>query len=87
MTASLIFLIVLALATVGFVLGRHRASVSAGGDRRVLHSLPNYYGFNVALWALIPALLLLGAWLILQPPVIEARVKSVIPAARNSSGQ
>ena len=82
MSASLIFLIVVVLATAGFVLGRGRAMASAGGDIRNLHSLPSYYGFHVALSALVPALVVLVVWLIAQPAVIEGRVKSLIPDDR-----
>ncbi|MWB77373.1 phosphate ABC transporter permease subunit PstC [Pseudooceanicola sp. 216_PA32_1] len=82
MSASLIFLIVVALAAVGFVLGRGRAMASAGGDIRNLHSLPSYYAFNVALSALVPALILLVVWLIAQPALIENRVQSMIPQDR-----
>ena len=48
-------IIVLALSAVGFVLGRQRALSASGGDRRKLHSLPKYYGANVALKTLVPA--------------------------------
>jgi len=57
-------LLVLALFSgVAFAAGRRRAVASAAGRSRVLHSLPDYYGTYAALWAGIPAalLLLLGA--------------------------
>ena len=63
--SSAIFLIILVL--LGYMLGRHRAAQSAGGDRRILHSLPQYYGMFVALWTGIPAALLIILWVILQP--------------------
>ena len=72
------FLLVLALA--GFVLGRARALSSAGGDTRNLHSLPGYYGYNVALSALLPGVGLLAVWLLAQPMLIENRVSGMIPA-------
>ncbi len=67
MPLSWILLIVLALGAVGFVLGRGRAMASAGGDARRLHSLPNYYGWNVLILTLAPALLVLAAWLLAAP--------------------
>ncbi|NKX46034.1 phosphate ABC transporter permease subunit PstC [Roseicyclus persicicus] len=76
-----LFVIVLALGALGFVLGRQRAIASAGGDARQLHSLPNYYGSNVAILTVVPALMVLAVWLILQPMVIQARVTSLIPEA------
>ena len=68
-----------ALAAVGFVLGRSRALATAGGDARALHSLPIYYGLNVALSALVPALGVLAIWLLAQPIFVETRVSGMIP--------
>ncbi len=73
-------LIVLALAAAGFFIGRLRAISSAGGDRRLLHSLPNYYGANVALTVLVPSLAVLVIWLLAQPMLIERSVARMIPA-------
>ena len=58
---SLLFLAL--FSSVAFMLGRGRAVKTAGGVARVLHSLPGYYGTYAALWAGVPAalLLLLGA--------------------------
>lgn len=75
-----LFLLILAFAGTGYLVGRHRALHSAGGDTRLLHSLPSYYGWNVALAALIPALAVLAVWLFVQPMVIENRVATLIPA-------
>lgn len=41
-----LILIVLAIAATGYVVGRSRALASAGGDSRILHSLPSYYGLK-----------------------------------------
>jgi phosphate transport system permease protein len=71
--------IILVLAAVGFVMGRSRAVASAGGDARVLHSLPSYYGWNVALTVITPAFGLLVLWLLVQPLWIESRVSSQLP--------
>ncbi len=73
-----IALTVLALAAVGFLVGRGRALSTAGGDARKLHSLPNYYGWNVALFVLVPSLLTLAAWILIAPTMIEGRVVSLI---------
>ncbi|OYX43265.1 MAG: phosphate ABC transporter permease subunit PstC [Rhodobacterales bacterium 32-67-9] len=81
MSISVLVLIVLAVAAAGYVLARRRALALAGGDRRKLHSLIGYYGQTVFLFASVPALLLLGAWLFVQPIVIENRVAALITAA------
>ncbi|MEK0163510.1 phosphate ABC transporter permease subunit PstC [Phaeobacter sp. JH18-32] len=70
----------IALSGLGFVLGRKRALASAGGDAKALHSLPAYYGHNVAFSALVPALAVLAIWTLAQPMVIENRVSAMIPA-------
>lgn len=81
-----IVLIVLALAAVGYMLGRSRALASAGGDSRRLHSLPSYYGWNAALFTLVPALAILIVWLLAQPAVIENRVTAMIPERLYAEG-
>ncbi|MCH2248620.1 MAG: phosphate ABC transporter permease subunit PstC [Cognatishimia sp.] len=79
-------LIVLALATVGFFVGRMRALQSAGGDSRNLHSLPYYYGANVALMVMVPALLVLCVWTLLQPVIIDSSISSTLPASAIPEG-
>ena len=78
--------IVALLAVAGIVLGSRRAVASAGGDSRNLHSLPSYYGFNVALFAAVPALLTLLVWTLVQPLVVESRVASMISAETHVGG-
>jgi phosphate transport system permease protein len=72
-------MIVLAIAAGGFFLGRQRSLASAGGDNRALHSLPSYYGWNVALKAAVPAFLLIIVWLLVQPLYVGSTVSSMIP--------
>ncbi|TKZ21147.1 phosphate ABC transporter permease subunit PstC [Shimia litoralis] len=72
-------LIILGLAALGFIMGRQRALKSAGGDSRKLHSLPNYYGANVALSVLVPSFGVLIVWLLAQPMLIDRAVSAMIP--------
>ena len=74
-----LFLLILAIAGVGYLLGRNRALRSAGGKIRELHSLPSYYGYNGALMAAVPALIFMVIWLLVQPIFIENRTVSLIP--------
>ena len=74
-------LIVLALATVGFFVGRFRAFQSAEGNSRNLHSLPVYYGMNVAIAVAVPALLVTVIWSLIQPVIIDSAISSTIPAS------
>lgn len=79
-------LIVLAISMVGYVMGRSRALQSAGNDSRNLHSLPSYYGSNVALKVAVPGLLLLVAWLLVQPFYVNSVVSAMIPDSEIAEG-
>ncbi|QFT59995.1 Phosphate transport system permease protein PstC [Sulfitobacter sp. THAF37] len=83
-----LFIIVLAIAIAGYYLGKARVMRSADGDRRHMHSLPSYYGGNVAIKALVPAFLLMLVWLLVQPMIVSNSVSGMIPQsaiAENSS--
>lgn len=78
-----VFILIVALLVIGlagFVLCRARAIASAGGDRRKLHSLPNYHGWHGLILGTLPALCVLVIWLIVQPFVIERGVADFFPA-------
>ncbi|MEM6896670.1 MAG: phosphate ABC transporter permease subunit PstC [Pseudomonadota bacterium] len=78
MSLAWLFFLLIALSVVSYVLVRRRALASAGGDSRGLHSLPSYYGYNGMLFVLVPSLLVLAAWLILQPILIGASIRGDI---------
>ncbi|WP_135505511.1 phosphate ABC transporter permease subunit PstC [Roseovarius aestuariivivens] len=75
-----LFLIVLAIATLGYVMGRRRALAAAHHDRRRLHSLPSYYGANAGLKAFVPAFLFAVIWLLVQPLVVTNTVSNMLGA-------
>ncbi len=77
-----LLIVLAALVAAAFLLGRRRAITVAGGYRttRRLHSLPGYHGYRAALWTAIPALLLLGLWLVASEDLIMARVTAALPA-------
>jgi phosphate transport system permease protein len=83
MQTTTLFLIIATFAGISFFLGRGRALGLVGGPRNVrnLHSLPSYYGYYVALWTLLPALLLLILWEVVEPRVIVALVVKGLPEA------
>jgi phosphate transport system permease protein len=74
-------IVLLAMAVAGFRIGRGRALALAGGLPKNLVALPRYYGWYVVLWGLIPSVLVLAAWLALQPTIIQALVLSGLPDA------
>ncbi|MCK7610928.1 phosphate ABC transporter permease subunit PstC [Roseibium sediminicola] len=81
-----LIVIVLAIAVAGYVVGRARALASAGGDMRILHSLPSYYGSNVAMKTAVPAFLILVVWLLAQPFYINGTVSQMIPESAVGEG-
>ncbi|HOZ32532.1 MAG TPA: phosphate ABC transporter permease family protein, partial [Tabrizicola sp.] len=80
MSVLMLLSAVLLLALAAFFMARQRALASAGGNPRLMHSLPGYYGWNGAIWVLIPALGALALWLILQPMLVENRIAANLPA-------
>jgi phosphate transport system permease protein len=76
-------LISLTLLSVGaFWIGKSRSLAIVGGTRGVrhLHSLPSHYGLMTALWCALPALAVIGAWLVFQEPIILRVVTDHLPA-------
>ncbi|HYC05346.1 MAG TPA: phosphate ABC transporter permease subunit PstC [Azospirillaceae bacterium] len=74
MTASLTVGVLLILTSIGFLMGRSRAVALAEGRIASLHSVPTYYGAYVAIWAGLPSLILVLAWIAIRQPVTEAVV-------------
>lgn len=74
-----LFLSVLAIAVAGYFVAKARVLQSAGGDSRNMHSLPTYYGGNVAIKAAVPAFFVLILWLLIQPFVINNTISKMIP--------
>jgi len=89
MTPSLLIVALALLSFVAFQVGKARALTVAGGARgiRDLHSLPGHYGLLAALWAGLPALLLVILWVSVQDRVLIAIVTSHLPASVMSLGQ
>jgi phosphate transport system permease protein len=68
----------LLLFAMGYVYGRKRAVASADGRLALLHSVPSYYGLYVGLWTFVPAILLLVAWVALEPMIADTMVLSAM---------
>ena len=81
MPLSVLVVVLLVLVGVAYQFGRRRSITVVGGpkDAPKLHSLPIYYGTYTALWAGLPALLVLGIWLMMQSSVIVDLVVAELP--------
>ena len=79
MNLTVIFATLLILTAVGYFLGRQRAFASVGGRASQLHSLPSYHGAYVALWCLLPALLLFLLWMLAEPHILRAITIGALP--------
>ena len=79
MSAPFIALALLGLTGLAYQMGKRRA-LGLVGHPRQLTSLPGYYGSYVALWCLIPAALVFGLWLALEPTIVQSRVIASLPA-------
>ncbi len=81
MQPSVLFILLLAIVSVAYHIGRKRALFLAGGKKgsRVLHSRPVYYGALAALRCGVPALVLFFSWLAVEDAVIIRLVSETLP--------
>jgi len=89
MSTPALILVSVLLAALAFLYGRQRAwtVAHATGGVRGFHSLPGHHGLRVAMWCLLPALLMVIGWKIAQPLVIDAIVQAEVPAAVAQQGE
>jgi len=81
MSLSTLLLIILAGSAAAYFIGYTRSQQIAKpiGGVRHLATLPTYYASMMSLWALIPALILVFLWSVLDGSIIESLVKSSLP--------
>ena len=82
MNLSTLLLIIIAGSVIAYLFGHrrsHRIAKPIGGVRK-LATLPSYYASMMALWAFIPALLLIVLWTVFDGTIIDSLVKSSMPA-------
>lgn len=81
MTLSSLLVIILAGSAVAYMLGYTRSQQIAKpiGGIRNLATLPTYYATMVSMWALIPALLVVALWMMVDGAIISSLVKSALP--------
>ncbi len=87
MPISTILITLIALLIFGYFLGRKRSLVVADTTNKArnnLHSLPTYYGYMVAVWAGIPALLILLIWTAFSSSIVSSMTISSLPEQMQS---
>ena len=75
-------LALIVLAVISFLMGRSRSrlvAVSRGGVK-AMHSLPKHYGYLTAIWAALPAFILLVLWVAFEPTILRDMVINSFPA-------
>ncbi|RUM94101.1 MAG: phosphate ABC transporter permease subunit PstC [Thiothrix sp.] len=86
MNSNALFVVIVILAISSFIYGRQRSLLVANetGSRRDLHSLPNYYGYMVALWCGLPALIALLFWGMLETTTIDSLLITELPSEQQA---
>ena len=79
MQAPTLIIVLLALSSLAYYMGKKRAFAVAEGRIRNLHSLPAYYGLYTAIWCGIPALIILGIWTAFENTIIINLVVADLP--------
>ena len=86
MTIPVLCFVILTLSLAGYWIGRSRAvTLEREPAAGRLHSLPRYYGYFVALWCGLPAVVLLLAWPLLQPAVVDRLLLAGLPDQMTAS--
>ncbi len=70
---SVFLLVLVGLFIIAFIAGRMRAASVTGGNLHELHSRPTYHGGYLAIWTVIPAIVVLTLFSVLYP-MIEDRI-------------
>lgn len=95
MSAAALILALFGLAVAAFLAARGRAAAFSGARKfdnaaeriSAVHSRPAYHGWYVALWALVPALLLVLTWAVVGENIVAERTIASLPAdARPQTG-
>ena len=82
MNISTLLLIIVAGSACAYFIGYTRSQQIAKplGGVRHLATLPSYYASMMSLWALIPAIIVIVLWSVLDGSIISSLVKSTLPA-------
>lgn len=74
-----LLLLILVLTTAAYYFGRKRSVAIVQGRVQELHSLPSYYGYYLAMWVGVPALLLVLIWIACEGPALGHLIIGSLP--------
>jgi phosphate transport system permease protein len=80
MSFGAILTALMALLLLGYYTGRKRSISLSDRRNQRLHSLPQHYGYLIAFWSSVPALLILLFWSVLESSVINSAIVAQLPA-------
>lgn len=87
MSISFLLLIIAVIGVAGYLFGSWRANALADGKLSSLHSRPGYYGSFVAIWSILPALVVILVWIIASPIYISSTVRGGFPEEVKATSQ
>ncbi len=89
MPTQTIIITLIALLIFSYFLGQKRsiAVSSINNGRRDLHSRPHYYGYMVAIWAGIPAVLILLLWTAFNNSIVTSLTISTLPESMQTQSK
>ena len=74
----IILLLVTIFSYLSFLYGRSRIRKITSTQSIKINALPNYYGYYLALWCAIPALIILLLWSIFEPAIIKFLISQTL---------
>ena len=74
----IILLLVTIFSYLSFLYGRSRIRKITSTQSIKINALPNYYGYYLALWCAIPALMILLLWSIFEPGIIKFLISQTL---------
>jgi len=74
-----IFAVLLIAGVIAYVVGRIRSVKVCSGSQRTLHSRPSYHGAYLAIWTVLPAVLVLVLWSAAEQPVTNYLAMQEMP--------
>jgi phosphate transport system permease protein len=74
----IILLLVTIFSYLSFLYGRSRIRKITSTQSIKINALPNYYGYYLALWCALPALIILLFWSIFEPAIIKYLISQTL---------